>query len=251
MSHIGNNPFSLRGKTILVTGASSGIGKAIAVECAKMGADVLICGRDKERTDQTLCMLTGERHKAFIGDLTDAQFVKEILSGIPKLDGVVLAAGIVEMWPVLFATRKLIDKIFNTNLYAPIELLRLIIKSKLYNPNMSVVAIDSIAGNSDFCVANGIYGSSKAALKSFLRFFALECAPKTIRVNTISPGMIWTPMHTDGTVEMEKLQEMIERVPMKRWGKPEDIAYACIYLLSDTSSYITGADIVIDGGYTI
>lgn len=245
------NPFSLRGKTILVTGASSGIGQSIAIECAKAGASLIINGRNLERLGETLSQLEGDGHKVLPGDLTDEVVLKDILKQIPKLDGVVLAAGFVEMWPVLFADSKKFKTIYETNLFAPIELLRGIVKKKLFNPGFSAVAIASIAGSVDFCVANGIYGSGKAALKSFLKFFALETASKGIRVNTISPGMILTPMHTGGAVEERKLEETIQAVPMKRWGQPSDIAYAAVYLLSEASAYLTGTDIVIDGGYTI
>lgn len=246
-----NNPFSLEGKTILVTGASSGIGKCIAECCAGMGATVILNGRNTERLSETLSGLEGTGHTVLEGDLTDETVIKQIVKSLPKLDGLVLAAGFVEMWPVLFASKEKFQKIYDTNLFAPIELLRSIVKKKLYNGTLSVVVIDSIAGNTDFCVANGIYGSGKAALKSFMKFFALETAQKGIRINTISPGMIMTPMHTGGAVEEEKLQETIDKVPLKRWGVPEDIANAAIYLLSDASSYVTGSDIVVDGGYTI
>lgn len=246
-----NNPFLLNGKTIFVTGASSGIGKSIAEVCAAMGAIVILNGRNSERLHKVYEALEGEGHSVIGGDLTEETVVKQILKTIPKLDGLVLAAGFVEMCPVLFATKDKFQKIYDTNLFAPIELLRNIVKKKLFNTGLSVVAIDSIAGNTDFCVANGIYGSGKAALKSFMKFFALETAQKGIRINTISPGMILTPMHSDGAVEEEKLLETIDRIPLKRWGVPEDVANAAIYLLSDASSYVTGTDIVVDGGYTI
>lgn len=245
------NPFSLADKTILITGASSGIGKSCAIECSKMGAKLIITGRNEQRLSETMNGLEGSGHKAVLADVSTEDGVKSLISELPKLDGIILAAGIVEMWPVLFATRERFNKIFDTNLFSPIEIVRSIIKKKLYNPGLSVVAIDSIAGTSDFCPANGIYGAGKAALASFLKFVALENASKKIRINTISPGMILTPMHTGGSVEAEKLEETVQKVPMKRWGKPEDIAYGAIYLLSDASSYLTGSDIKIDGGYTI
>jgi len=245
------NPFSLAGKTILMTGASSGIGKACAIECSKSGAKLVITGRNEHRLNETLNCLDGSGHKSVVADISNEDGIKSLISILPKLDGILLAAGIVEMWPVLFATRERFNKIFDTNLFSPIEIVRSIIKKKLYNSGLSIVAIDSIAGTTDFCPANGIYGAGKAALASFLKFVALENASKRIRVNTISPGMILTPMHTGGAVEAEKLEETVAKVPLKRWGVPEDIAYGAIYLLSDASSYLTGSDIRIDGGYTI
>jgi len=246
-----NNPFSLAGKRILVTGASSGIGKSIAQQCAKMGAQLVINGRNKERLDETFSSLAGEGHVAIQADLSEENEIKVFVEKLPVLDGMVLAAGFVEMWPVLFATRDRINKIFSTNLYSPIEIVRLVIKKKLFKPGFSIVAIDSIAGTTDFSPANSIYGAGKAALASFLKYVALEMASKGIRVNTISPGMVLTPMHTEGVVESEKLEETVSKVPLKRWGKPEDIAYGAIYLLSDAASYLTGIDICIDGGCTL
>lgn len=245
------NPFSLEGKTILVTGASSGIGKGIAEECAKLGATLIITGRNEKRLTETLHNLEGSNHKMIISDLSTEEGINEIIKDLPKLDGLLLAAGIVEMWPVLFATKEKFEKNFSVNFYSPIELMRLIIKKKLYNVGFSIVAIDSIAGSSDFCPANGTYGAGKAALKAFLKYAAVEMAPRKIRINTISPGFIYTPMFSEGVIEKEKLEETMQKIKLKRWGNPFDIACGAIYLLSDASSYVTGTDICIDGGYTI
>ncbi|MCM1483318.1 MAG: SDR family oxidoreductase [Muribaculaceae bacterium] len=245
------SPFSLKGKTILVTGASSGIGKEIAIQCSKSGANLIITGRNENRLNETLNSLDGSGHKGIIADLSGDEGISLLIKELPILDGVVLAAGFVEMWPTLFATRKRFESIFATNLFSPIEIVRSILKKKLFNPGFSIVAIDSIAGTCDFCPANGIYGAGKAALSSFLKYVAVEHASKSVRVNTISPGMILTPMHTGGAVEAEKLEETVSKVPLKRWGQPEDIAYAAIYLLSEASSYVTGTDIKVDGGYTL
>lgn len=245
------NPFSLIGKTILVTGASSGIGKAIALESSRMGATLVVTGRNNERLEETLNALTGEGHLAFVADLASEEEIVSLIEKLPKLDGLVLAAGISELWPVLFASKEKFDKIFDINLFSPIEIARRVIKKKLFHPGMSVVAIDSIAGSYDFCAANSIYGAGKAALKAFIKYLAVEMAPKKIRANTISPGMILTPLQTDGVLEEEKLQQTIDKVPLKRWGTPEDIAYCAVYLLSDASSYVSGTDICVDGGYTI
>lgn len=245
------NPFSLNGKTILVTGASSGIGKAIAEECAKVGAKLIITGRNEERLNETLLSLQGSQHISIVTDLSTEEGIQYLLNQIPKFDGLVLAAGIVEMWPVLFATRKRFEKIFGTNFFSPIEIVRSVIKKKFYNEKLAIVAIASIAGISDFGPANGIYGAGKAALSSFTKYVALETASKGIRINTISPGLILTPMHTNGSVEAEKLEETVANVPLGRWGEPADIAYSAVFLLSDASSYITGTDIVVDGGYIL
>lgn len=245
------NPFSLAGKSILVTGASSGIGKATAMQCAEMGASLVVTGRNKERLEEVFSSLSGCGHSMVVADLTEEEGIESLIKQLPPLDGAVLAAGIVELWPVVFATRKRIEKIYKTNLFSPIELLRLIVKRKLYNKGMSVVVIDSIAGTSDFCSGNSIYGSGKAALASFAKYAAYELSSKSLRVNTISPGMIQTPMHSDETITKEQLEKMISTIPLKRWGEAEDVAYGAVYLLSDASSYVTGTDLCIDGGFTL
>lgn len=245
------NPFSLNNKMILITGASSGIGKSIAEECARMGAKLIITGRNEVRLQETMANLEGTGHVSVVTDLSEQKGIKDLLSSIPKLDGLVLAAGIVEACPVLFATKEKIESIYTTNLFSPIEILRTIVKKKLFNRGFSIVAIDSIAGTSDFCPANGIYGSGKAALSSFMKYVAVETASKGIRVNTISPGMIYTPIHLGGAIDEDKLKETIDKVPLKCWGRPQDIAYGAVYLLSDASLYITGSDIRIDGGLSL
>lgn len=245
------NPFSLEGKTILVTGASSGIGRAIAVECSRMGATLVITGRDKTRLQQTLDSLCDSGHSSFVADLATQEGIEGLVAEIPKLDGIVLAAGIVEMRPVLFAGTDKLKQTYATNLFSPIELLRLVVKKKKYNTGFSVVAVSSVAGRSDFVPGNGIYGSGKAALSSFMKYAAIELASRGIRVNTVSPGMILTPMHTEGDVTEEQLEQYVSKLPMPRWGRPEEVAYAAVYLLSDAASYLTGSDIRIDGGLTI
>lgn len=240
------NPFSLEDKTILITGASSGIGKAIAIECAGMGAKVIATGRNKDNLEKTVSLLN-ENSSFVVADINNDVDLNSLVDSLPKLDGLVLCAGINELWPVNFASKEKFEKIFSTNFFSPIELLRIIVKKKLFNHSFSVVAIDSIAGNEDFVVGNAIYGAGKAALKSFMKYCSLEWASKNIRVNTISPGLISTGMHPKDILE----SNIIEKIPMKRWGQPEDIAPAAVYLLSNASLYVTGSDIKIDGGYTI
>lgn len=245
------NPFSLQDKQILVTGATSGIGRSIAIECSKLGAKLIVTGRNPDRMNDLLQNLYGFNHISVICDLSEHSGIESLLNNISKLDGIVLAAGIVEMMPIAFASKPKFEKIYNTNFFSPVEICRLIIKKKLLNPSSSIVAISSVAGSRGFSVANSIYGSGKAALISFMKYLAIEYAGKNIRVNTISPGLILTPMHTQGAVEKEELRRAVDKVPLKRWGLPEDVANAACFLLSNASDYITGIDICIDGGLTI
>lgn len=244
-------PFSLAGKNILVSGASSGIGRATAIECSKLGASLIITGRNEERLNETLSSLETGNHISIACDLTDENELSDMVSKLSVIDGMVLAAGIVTMKPFSFISTKAFENIYTTNLFSPIELLRQIVKKKKAAKGLSVVGLSSVAGREDFVAANGIYGSGKAALSSMLKYAALELAPKGIRVNTVSPGMIMTPMHSEGQLSEEDLKRVEERIPLSRWGQPQDVAYACCYLLSDASSYLTGSDIKVDGGLTI
>ena len=247
------NPFKLDGKTILITGASSGIGKQTAIECSRLGAKVVITGRDETRLKQTLGELKPieSGHQQIIADLLNEDDIKRLVSQVGNIDGVVLCAGKGLTLPVQFCTREKFDDIFNINFFSPIEVLRLLYKKKQINKEGSVVIMASLGGTQIYSGGNSIYGASKAALNSMMRFCAKEFAPRKIRVNSICPGMVDTPLIHRGTVSDEQLEQDKERYPLKRYGKPEDIAYACVYLLSDASSWMTGQDIVLDGGVSI
>ena len=235
----------------MITGASSGIGKAAAIECANMGAKVIICGRNQERLDSVLSQLDGDGHEYFNGDLTEASIIESLVNRIDKIDGLVLSAGRGMTLPFQFATREKFDEIFNINFFAPVEILRLLVKKKKFNPNSSIVFICSIGGTGRFSVGNSIYGSAKAALQSMMRFCAIELAPKKIRVNCINPGMVNTPLIRLGSISEEQMQKDMAAYPLKRYGEPEDIAYGILYLLADASSWVTGQSLVIDGGISI
>jgi NAD(P)-dependent dehydrogenase (short-subunit alcohol dehydrogenase family) len=244
------NPFSLQGKTILVTGASSGIGQATAVVCAQMGADVVITGRDSDRLQATADLM--ETHNAIIAaDLTNNEDVERLVAALPPLDGAVLCAGNSTTLPLQFGTREKFDDMFNVNFFAPVELLRLMYKKKILQKGASVVLIASIGGTHSFMPGNGVYGASKAALNSLMKYAAREYASRKVRVNSICPGMVDTPLIHRGTITEEQLAEDAKRYPLGRYGKPDDIANGAVYLLSDASSWLTGHDLVIDGGFSI
>ena len=244
------NPFSLKGKTILVTGASSGIGQATAVECAQMGAEVVITGRDTERLQAT-ADLVGTPKALIAADLTNQEDVERLVAALPPLDGAVLCAGNSTTLPLQFGSREKFDEMFNVNFFAPVELLRLMYKKKVLQKGASVVLIASIGGTHSFMPGNGVYGASKAALNSLMKYAAREYASRKIRVNSICPGMVDTPLIHRGTITEEQLAEDAKRYPLGRYGKPDDIANGVVYLLSDASSWLTGHDLVIDGGFSI
>ena len=244
------NPYSLEEKKILITGASSGIGKAIAIECSKLGAQLIICGRDKQRLEETLSLLEGNHHQSVVGDLLQSNDIEMLLSQVSKLDGVVFSAGKGLLLPFQFATRDKFNDVFDINFFSPLELLRILIKKKKMMVGSSIVFIGSIGGTGRFTVGNSIYGASKAALQSMIKYCAQEFASKKIRVNGINPGMVNTPLIKSGKLTSEQLEEDMAEYPLKRYGEPEDIAYAAIYLLSNASSWVTGQSIVVDGGMT-
>ena len=245
------NPFSLQDKTILVTGASSGIGQETALTCARMGASVVITGRNADRLQSTYDQLECATKAQVVADMTVADDVEALVSALPPLDGAVLCAGNSMTLPMQFGTREKYDDMFNVNFFAPIELLRLIYKKKVLQKGGSVVLIASIGGTHSFMPGNGVYGASKAALNSAMKYAAREYASRKIRINSICPGMVDTPLIHRGTITEEQLAEDAKRYPLGRYGRPEDIANGAVYLLSDASSWLTGHDLVIDGGFSI
>ena len=251
---IGYNPFCLKGKTVLVTGASSGIGKQTAIECSKIGASVIITARNEARLTETLANMDateGQQHKMILADLTVVSEVDNLVNEVSELDGLILCSGRGLTIPFQFSTRDKFDEIFETNFFSPIELMRLLYKKKKLNKSASIVILASLGGTAVYSGGNCIYGASKAALNSVMKFCAKEFAPRKIRVNSICPGMVDTPLIHRGTVSEEQLQEDMLRYPLKRYGKPEDIAYAVVYLLSDAASWMTGQSMVLDGGMSI
>lgn len=248
-----HNPLSLEGKRLLITGASSGIGRTIAIECSKMGASLIIVGRNEERLLGTFNDLepTEFGHKMLIADLTEFSDVENIVSSSKNLDGIVLCAGKALTLPVQFSSTSKMEDVFNINFFSTTELLRLLYKKRNLNNNSSVVAISSVGGTKFFGGCNSIYGASKAALSSFMKFCAKEFAVRKIRVNAILPGMVDTPLIHRGTITEDQLKNDVNNYPLGRYGTPKDIAYMAIFLLSDASSWITGQDFVVDGGFSI
>lgn len=245
------NPYSLEGKSILVTGASSGIGKETAIQCSKMGAKVIITARNEERLKETLSQLEGDGHQCIIADLTHQDDLDRMLEILNPLDGVVLCAGKGFTSPFLYSTREKFHSIMEVNFYSSVELLRLLVKKKRIVKDSSVVFVSSIGGNYSFNVGNGVYGVSKAAINSVMKFCAKELAAKKIRVNSVNPGMVNTKLIQGGSISEEQFRKDMEKYPLKRYGEPKDIAFGIIYFLSDASSWVTGHSLVIDGGVTV
>lgn len=245
-----DNPFSLAGKKVLITGASSGIGFATAIECSRMGASLFLTGRDEFRL-QDCHQKIGADNEVITADLTIKEELEKLVDNSPILDGVVICAGKGTTLPIKSATTQKYQDVFDINFFAPAELVRLLVKGKKLNNGASIVMIASIGGVYQFEPANAIYGTSKAALNAFMRFAAIEFAAKGVRVNTICPGMVETPLMRNGRLSEDQLNAYRESYPLKRFGKPEEVGQAVVYLLSDAASWITGTSLVIDGGATI
>lgn len=245
------NPFSIEGKMILVTGAASGMGKATAIACAKMGATIVAADFNAEGMAQTVSELEGEGHQWYAINLADESSWAELLENAPVLDGIANCAGIANINPFAFINRAEMDKVFNINFFGPVLLTKSLLKAKKLNKGGSVVFVSSVDGPRVVHVGNSVYSAGKSALVGMARNMAVDLASKKIRVNCILPGTTDTPLIRTANVTEESLAEVAKTFPLKRFGTAEDMAYGVIYLLSDASSFVTGTELVIDGGYTL
>ncbi|MDR0811613.1 MAG: SDR family oxidoreductase [Paludibacter sp.] len=246
-----SNPFSLENKTILVTGASSGIGRATAIECAKMGATVIITGRNAPRLNETFLQLVGENHLQFTADLTVEKDRDFLIENLLKLDGVVHCAGITKTLMFQFVDEQSLVEVMNVNFVAPTLVSARLVEEKKLKKGSSIVFISSISGTVCVMGGNSCYSASKGAVNGVMKNMALDLAAKGIRVNSVNPGMIDTHIFDGGLIGTEQLAEDAKRYPLKRYGKPEEVAYAAVYLLSDAAEWVTGTSLLIDGGYTL
>lgn len=243
------NPFSLEGKTILVTGASSGIGRATAVECSKMGAKVVITGRNGQRLQETFEDLMGDGHMQIVADLASIEDIASLVDEMPVVNGCVNNAGYNVTQLIPFIKEGDANTIFKVNALAPIMLTNLLVKKKKIQKEGSIVFTSSIAGLGCCSPGNSLYSATKGALNAFMKNAAIDLAQKKIRCNAVLPGMIETPLKTGKSLITEEQWEAYRQLyPLKRFGVPEDVAYGIIYLLSDASAWVTGTELVIDGG---
>lgn len=243
------NPFSLEGKTILVTGAAGGIGRATAIECAKLGARLVLTDVNELGLQETLSLLSGDGHEMHIADLTSQEALDELVAELPMLDGFVSNAGVTKPTPVKFISKVDLERIMSINTFAPIYLTQRLLKKKKFNAGASLVFTVSVGGVFTTAPGNAMYGASKGALQVFVRNVALEGAPR-IRCNSVNPGMINTNLAGRSYSDEDKAKDM-ETYPMKRYGEPREVALAIVYLLSDASSWVTGHSLIIDGGKTL
>lgn len=245
------NPFSLENRTILITGAASGMGRATAVACAGMGARILAVDLNAKGLAETMLSLEGTGHASYVLNLTDEGTWNSLLDSGEIIDGIASCAGIADMNPFQFISRGEMDKVFGVNFFGPVMLVKSLIKKKMLKNGGSVVFVSSVDGPKVVHAGNSVYSASKNALVGMSRNMAIDLAPKKIRVNCILPGTTDTPLIRTGNVTEEQLAENARTFPLKRFGTPEDMAYAIIYLLSDASSFVTGTELTVDGGYSL
>ena len=242
------NPYSLEGKTILVTGASSGIGKGAAIECSKMGAKVILTARNEERLKETLSLLHSEGHEMRVCDLNEQGAEKALVDSLPEVQGVINNAGFTTIQPIPIIDEDVFQNIMQVNTISPVLILKYLVKKKKLKAGGSVVFTSSLAGIGMVSVGNTMYACSKGAISAFIQGAANELAAKNIRVNAVCPAMVDSQILSSGTITDDQLKKTMELYPLGRFGRPEDVAWAMIYLLSDASNWITGVNLPIDGG---
>lgn len=242
------NPFTLKGKTVLVTGASSGIGRETAIVCSKMGATVIVSARNVERLAETWQHLDGSGHRVITADLSSQEQIDNLAAETPELDGIVHCAGVGDRTLLKMAREKDIDRVMKANFDGPVLLQRALLKKKKVKSSSSIVFIASRAPFAP-SPGNGLYAASKGALIAYAKVLGLELASQLIRVNCICPAMVWTELvQRDAELNGIDYHSVEQNYPLKRFGKPDDIANLVVYLLSDASKWMTGSCIDITGG---
>ena len=244
-----DHPFSVNGKTFLIAGASSGIGQATAILLAKMGAKLIVLGRNEKRLQETLDQMPGSYHVSYICDLIQEEAMKDLVSNLPILDGIFYSAGISKMAPIRYMTDDVLEETFDINFFAPYKLTRMLLKNKKIQNSASLLYMAS-AGAYIGVPGQSAYSPAKNAIISLVRVLAKELSPRKITVNCLSPGMVRTPLLKDAPINAEQYKNDEASYPLG-YGEPEDIANAALYFLSDASKWVTGISFVMDGGLTL
>lgn len=245
------NPFSLEGKTILITGAASGIGKATALQCAEMGAKVILFDLNESGLKEIEADIPDNCQCVHAFNLTDFDRLCETVSSLPKLDGVVSNAGIFYSMLAKLSEKKDLERIFEINTFSHINLIQQLMAQKKLNKESSVVFTSSMSGVFCGAVGGSLYGATKSALAGYAKALAVELAPRGIRVNTIHPGMINTPLIHSTALSQDVLDLDKKNYLLGRYGEPEEVACSIVYLLSDATKWVTGTQLLIDGGFSV
>lgn len=247
------NPFTLEGKTIMVTGAGGGIGRAISIVASNVGASVILVDISEDGINESISLMSGERasHRMEKVDLSNSEEIESLVERVDALDGLVNNAGISNTRPLQMIREEDFDRVVGLNTKAPILLTNLLYKKKKLNKGASIVFTSSLAGLYTFTPANGLYSLSKSALTSYAKSCAVEFAVRGIRSNCVNPSMVNTHLKDNLSFSEEEYQKDIEKYPLRRYAEPEEVANAVAFLLSDASSYITGHTLLVDGGRSL
>jgi len=241
----------LQGKNILVTGSSSGIGKQIAIEIGLNKGNPILTGRNIEKLGEVCKLIkkNGADPAYRSADLRNENDITDLVISLPNLSGLVINAGIIDYTPIKFLSSVKIDEIFQVNFTSNVILIKKLLEYKKINNNASIVFIGSIASKLGVS-GTSLYAASKAALTSFAKVLAIEVSSKKIRVNTLSPGLVTTDLTEKITDIKSDGIEKDKNYPLG-WGSTQNVANVVVFLLSDKSEWMTGTDIVLDGGFTL
>jgi NAD(P)-dependent dehydrogenase (short-subunit alcohol dehydrogenase family) len=245
--------FSLKNSKILITGASSGIGREIAIIAAKHGAIIYAVGRNQKKLNLLKDIIGNKNCKTFSVDLTDKDNVTKLIEAIDSIDGLVNCAGLIKMSPYKFITQNSFSETFDINVKAPVFLTTMLLKRRKINNSSSIVFISSINGSCIGAKGFTLYSTSKGAISGLVKSLAADLSKLKIRVNEIAPGMIITDgiNSIEENISTSSIQEDMNKYPLGGYGYPDDVANGCIYLLSKASKWVTGTKLIIDGGFTL
>ena len=244
-----SDPFRLEGKQVLVTGASSGIGRCVALTCAEFGACVIASGRDEARLDKTVQSMRGEGHRGIRAELTASDDRDRLVDSVGELHGLVHCAGISRLAPIRMASASHVDEVWRVNYEAPILLTQRLLAKNRVATDGSIVFISSIAAFIGVAGV-GVYSGTKAALIATMRCLAMEVVKRRIRVNCLAPALVESPL-LEATEKVVMSIETTKADYPLGFGKPEDVANAAVFFLSSASRWITGTTLVMDGGLTV
>ena len=243
--------FDFSGKTVLVTGASSGIGRQTAISLSELGAKIVAVARREEQLEETISRLSGDGHRFYVYDLKNVEgigeLMKQIVSDNGPLDGLAYCAGISDTRPIQVSDFQYVESMMKTNFFAFYEMVRQFAKKGRFGKEAKIIGVSSTASTGS-AKGQSIYGASKAAMEASVRVLARELVSKGININTVRPAWVKTDMYSKFVETWENGEELVMRSQMLGTIEPEDVAFLIAYLLSPSARYITGQEMYIGGG---